>query len=344
MTTADSFMRVINFATPAGQQKPSQDNPADIVVDEVPRPHPEPHEVLIRVAAAGINAADIHQRAGNYPPPPGASEVPGLEVSGTVEDRGSEAHGWDHGAEVCALLAGGGYSEYVAVDARHVLPVPASVPLIDAGGLIEVAATCWANLAMQAGVGRGDWVLVHGGTGGIGQFAIQLLNAIGAAPVVTVGSEQKAALARELGARAVVNYRDEDFVERAGEITGGHGVDVILDVVGGAYLEQNVKALAKGGRLVTIGLQGGGKGTLPFARLMAKRAWVTGTFLRSRSADEKAEVIQQVRQHVWPLIEAGRIRISTERTFPFAEAAAACDVFHAADRTGKLVLTPGTGG
>ena len=341
MSAAHPRMNVVNFVPPAGLEKPSKEDPADIVVAEVRKPSPEPHEVLIRVAAAGINAADIHQRAGNYPPPPGASEVPGLEVSGTVEGAGSAAGDWELGAPVCALLAGGGYSEYVAVDARHVLPVPTSASLVAAGGLIEVAATCWANLYMQAKTRPGDWVLVHGGTGGIGQFAIQLLNATGAHPVVTVGSDDKAALARELGAHSVINYRSENFVQRVEEITSGHGVDVILDVVGAAYLEQNVKALAQGGRMVTIGTQGGAKGTLPFMRLMAKRAWVTGSFLRSRSADEKAEVVQQVHQHVWPLVDDGAIQAAVERTFPFAEADAAYDWFNSAERTGKIVLTPG---
>lgn len=334
-------MNVISFVTPAGLDKPSKEAPADIVLTEAPRPSPEPHQVLIRVAASGINAADIHQRAGNYPPPPGASEIPGLEVSGTIEDVGAEAGDWTRGAEVCALLAADGYSEYVAVDARHVLPVPASVSLIEAGGLIEVAATCWANLFMQADTRSGDWVLVHGGTGGIGQFAIQLLQATGTHPIVTVGTDEKAELARQLGAEHVINYRSEDFVERVDEITKGHGVDVILDVVGAAYLEQNVKALAKGGRMVTIGTQGGAKGTLPFMHLMAKRAWVTGTFLRSRNAEEKAEVVQQVHQHVWPLIEAGKIRAAAEHTFPFEDASAAYEFFSSAERTGKIVLVPG---
>lgn len=341
MNEANSTMNVINFMTPAGQQKPSKEEPADLVVAEASRPVPEPHQVLIRVAAAGINAADMHQRAGNYPPPPGASEVPGLEVSGTVEEIGSAAGAWDVGTPVCALLAGGGYSEYVAVDARHALPVPGPVSLIEAGGLVEVAATCWANLYMQAETRPGDWVLVHGGTGGIGQFAIQLLKATGALPVVTVGSDEKAALASQLGAHSVINYHREDFVERVKEITDGHGVDVILDVVGAAYLEQNVKALAQGGRMVTIGTQGGAKGTLPFMHLMAKRAWVTGTFLRSRTADEKAEVVQQVHQYVWPLIEDGRIEVAVERAFGFHQAEAAYAFFSSAERTGKIVLTPG---
>lgn len=334
-------MNVISFVTPDGLDKPSKEAPADIVVSEVPRPSPEPHQVLIRVAASGINAADIHQRAGNYPPPPGASDIPGLEVSGTIEEVGAEAGDWQLGTAVCALLAAGGYSEYVAVDARHVLPVPSSVSLIEAGGLVEVAATCWANLYMQADTRRGDWVLAHGGTGGIGQFAIQLLQATGALPIVTVGSEEKAELARRLGAEHVINYRSEDFAERVDQITEGHGADVILDVVGAAYLEQNVKALAKGGRMVTIGTQGGAKGTLPFMHLMAKRAWVTGTFLRSRNAEEKADVVQQVHRHVWPLIEAGKIRAAVERTFPFEEAGAAYDFFSSAERTGKVVLIPG---
>jgi putative PIG3 family NAD(P)H quinone oxidoreductase len=327
------MMRSIDYTDAGGREV--------VAVAEKPIPTPGPGEVLIKVTAAGINRADLLQRSGNYPIPPGASEIPGLEVSGTIEETGADVGNWEFGTPVCALLAGGGYAEYVVVPAGQVVPVPDGVSLIDAAGLPEVAATCWSNLVMQAGVKSGDWVLVHGGTGGIGSFALQLLKALGARPLATAGSAEKMARSLELGAEAAINHREEDFVERVKEITGGHGVDVILDVIGAKYLEQNVTALARGGRLVVIGLQGGVKGTLPLGMLMGKNAVVTGTLLRPRPLEEKAAVMRQVAEKVWPLVTSGAIRTTTDATFPLARTVEAQDRFEASDRTGKVLLVVG---
>ncbi len=328
-------MTVVTYAGAGGREV--------VATEDRPVPTPGEGEVLIRVSAAGINRADVLQRSGNYPVPAGASDVPGLEVAGTIEETGAGVGNWDFGTPVCALLTGGGYAEYVAVPAGQVVPVPDGVSLTDAAGLPEVAATCWSNLVMEAGVTAGDWVLVHGGTGGIGSFALQMLTALGARPIATVGSPEKARLSLELGAEAAINHREEDFVDRVREITNGHGADVILDVMGAKYLERNVKTLARGGRLVVIGLQGGVAGTLPLAAVMAKNAVVTGTLLRPRPAAEKTEIMRQVAEHVWPLVAAGKIRTTTDSTFPLDQAAAAQDRFEESDRTGKVLLLAGEG-
>ncbi|MEV4902967.1 NAD(P)H-quinone oxidoreductase [Citricoccus sp. NPDC055426] len=328
-------MRVVTYAGSGGREV--------VAVDQRPIPSPGPGEVLIKVTAAGINRADVLQRAGNYPVPAGASDLPGLEVSGTIEEAGAGVGTWDFGTPVCALLTGGGYAEYVTVPAGQVVPVPDGVSLTDAAGLPEVAATCWSNLVMEAGVQEGDWVLVHGGTGGIGSFALQLLKALGARPLATAGSAEKVARSLELGAEAAINHREEDFVERVKEITDGHGADVILDVMGAKYLERNVKALARGGRLVVIGLQGGASGTLPLSAVMGKNAVVTGTLLRPRPVQEKTEIMRQVAEHVWPLVSSGTIRTTTDATFPLDQAAQAQDRFEESDRTGKVLLVAGEG-
>lgn len=330
--SARPTMRCIEYAEAGGTE----------VIEVVDRPIPEPGpgEVLVKVAAAGINRADVLQRQGHYPPPEGASDIPGLEVSGTVEELGAGVDGWEFGTPVCALLAGGGYAEYVSVPAGQLAPVPDGVSVEQAAALPEVAATCWSNLMMRAHVEEGEWVLVHGGTGGIGSFALQLLAAVGARPLTTAGGERKVELSRSLGAEEAFDHRSEDFVERVHEVTGGHGADVILDVMGGKYLEPNVKALAPGGRLVVIGLQGGQKGELAIGRLMGKGAWVTGSTLRSQPARQKAEIMRQVVEHVWPLVEAGTIRPQVDRTFSLAEAAAAHEHLETADRTGKVLLVP----
>jgi putative PIG3 family NAD(P)H quinone oxidoreductase len=326
-------MRSVEYTEAGGREVVS--------VVEAPIPTPGPGEVLIKVAAAGINRADLLQRSGNYPIPPGVTEVPGLEVSGTIEETGADVGAWDFGTPVCALLAGGGYADYVVVPAGQVVPVPDGVSLTDAAGLPEVAATCWSNLVMHAGVQRGDWVLVHGGTGGIGSFALQLLKALGARPLATAGSPEKVARSLELGAEAAINHREEDFVARVKEITGGHGADVILDVIGAKYLEKNVAALARGGRLVVIGLQGGATGTLPLGALMGKNAVVTGTLLRPRPVAEKTEVMRQVAEKVWPLVASGAIRTTTDATFPLDRVVEAQDRFEESARTGKVLLVAG---
>ncbi|MFB0834923.1 NAD(P)H-quinone oxidoreductase [Arthrobacter halodurans] len=324
-------MRAVEYAGSGG--------PEVARVVERPVPPVRPGEVLVRVAAAGLNRADVQQRKGVYPPPPGASDIPGLEVSGTVAATGAGVEGFDAGAEVCALLAGGGYAEYVAVPAGQVLPVPAGTVLRDAAALPEVAATVWSNLFMGAAVRQGDWVLVHGGSGGIGTMATQLLAAVGAHAVVTAGGPEKIEYCRGFGAEAGIDYRGEDFVGRMLEISGGHGADVILDVVGAKYLERNLRTLAVGGRLVVIGLQGGATAELDLGLLMTRRASVAGTTLRSRPAAEKAEIVAGVREHVWPLVESGRVRTAVGATYPLERVSEAHEFFDSGRHTGKVLLT-----
>lgn len=313
--------------------------PEVIRVVERPRPVAGPGEVLIQVAASGLNRADVQQRRGVYPPPPGASDIPGLEVSGTIATLGDGVDAFQLGAEVCALLAGGGYAEYVAVPAGQVLPIPSTTSLVDAAALPEVTCTVWSNLFMTAHVSAGDWVLIHGGAGGIGTMATQLVAAVGAHPVVTAGSQEKLDYCRTFGAEAGINYRDEDFVERMLDISGGHGADAVLDVVGAKYLDRNVRALASGGRLVVIGLQGGAKAELDLGLLMSRRASVIGTTLRSRPTAEKAQVVAEVAKHVWPLVESGAVRTAVEATFPLERAAEAHEHFDSGQHTGKILLT-----
>jgi putative PIG3 family NAD(P)H quinone oxidoreductase len=308
-------------------------------VVERPRPEPAQGQMLIRVAAAGLNRADVQQRLGVYPPPPGASDIPGLEVSGTVEALGDGVTEFEPGAEVCALLSGGGYTEYVVVPAGQVLPVPASTSLVDAAALPEVTSTVWSNLFLNAHVTSGDWVLIHGGAGGIGTMATQLVSAFGAHPVVTAGSAEKLAYCRTFGAEAGINYRDEDFVERIREISDGHGADVILDVIGAKYLDRNIRSLALGGRLVIIGLQGGAKAELDLGYLMSHRQSVAGTTLRARPAAEKAIIVSEVAQHVWPLLESGTVRSAVEARYPLDQVAAAHEHFDSRQHTGKILLT-----
>ena len=324
-------MKAIVIGEPGG--------PEALSVSEVPAPNPQPGEVLIDVVAAGINRADALQRQGNYPVPPGASEYPGLEVSGRVAAIGTGVQGIEVGADVVALLTGGGYAEQVAVPAGQVLPVPADMDLVTAAALPETAATVFSNLFMAAGVQQGDYVLIHGGTGGIGTMAIQMVAAFGAIPMVTAGSAEKLELAKELGATVLINYRDEDFVERVREATDGHGADAILDVMGAKYLQRNLDALAVAGRLVIIGLQGGTTAQINLNQLMVKRLAVMGTTLRGRPVEEKAAIMRAVKEHVWPLVEAGKIRPLVDRTFPLAEAAAAHEYFDSGRHTGKILLT-----
>jgi putative PIG3 family NAD(P)H quinone oxidoreductase len=312
------------------------------VVSVLDRPVPSPAagEVVVRVAAAGINNADLMQRQGIYPPPPGASDLPGLEVSGTVAAVGDGVTAWQVGDEACALLAGGGYAQYVTVPAGQLAPIPRGISLRDAAALPEVAATTWANLVMHAGAEAGETALIHGGSGGIGSFAVQLMQALGLRVITTAGGPEKTAYCRSLGVEHVIDYRSEDFAARTMEITGGRGADVILDLVGGPYLNANVQALATGGRLVIIGLQGGPSGELAIGPLMGKRAWVTGTTIRARSVEDKSEIMRQVAEHVWPLVEQGLINPQVSATFALTEAADAQDRFKDTDRSGKILLHP----
>ena len=275
------------------------ESPDQLSWQEVPDVSVGPGEVLIKVAAAGVNRADVLQAAGKYPPPPGASDIIGMEVSGVISEIGAEVGsdvtGWPAGQEVCALLAGGGYAEYVAVPAGQVMPIPDGVDLVDAAGLPEVACTVWSNLVMTAHLSDGQLLLVHGGASGIGSHAIQVARALGARVAVTAGSAEKLAFCRELGAEITINYRDEDFVARLREETDG--ADVILDIMGAAYLDRNIDALATDGQLVIIGMQGGVKGELNLGKLLAKRARVIGTTLRARPVsgpNSKSEIVQAV--------------------------------------------------
>jgi putative PIG3 family NAD(P)H quinone oxidoreductase len=318
---------------------PEPGGPEVLTVTELPDPTPGPGEVVVRVAAAGLNRADLLQRQGFYPPPPGASDIIGMECSGTVAALGEGVTGWAVGDEVCALLAGGGYAEQVAVPAGQLMRLPAGLGLVEAAALPEVACTVWSNLVMTAGMQPGETLLVHGGAGGIGSFAIQLAKALGATVLTTAGTPEKQAFCRELGADVAIDYHEEDFVAVARE---HGGADVVLDNMGAKYLARNVDALADGGRLVVIGLQGGAKAEIDLNALMRKRASVGGTTLRSRRTDGprgKAAICAAVVEQVWPLIEGGAIRPIIDATYPLDRAAAAHERMTAGDHTGKLLLT-----
>lgn len=291
--------------------------------------------MLVEVVATAVNRADLMQRMGHYPPPPGAPPYPGLECSGTIVALGEGVAGWAIGDRVCALLAGGGYAERVAVPAAQLLPVPAGLTLVQAAALPEVACTVWSNVFMRAALQPGELLLVHGGASGIGTMAVQLGARYGARVFTTVGSAQKATRVRELGAERAVLYRDEDFVAVLRE---AGGADVILDVMGASYLARNVAALADGGRLVVIGLQGGAKAELDLGALLAKRGSVHATALRSRSAAQKATIVQAVLAGVWPAVEAGEVRPVVDRVLPLADAGEAHRVVEASEHVGKVVL------
>lgn len=312
--------------------------PEVLVEVDRPMPVPGPGEVLIKVVAFGLNRADVQQRKGVYPPPPGASDIPGLEVSGTIEALGEGTTGFAAGQRVCALLAGGGYAQYVAVPAGLVLEVPRDVDLADAAGFMEVAGTVVSNLFLEAGLRAGNTVLLHGGAGGIGSMAIQLAAAAGAKVLVTASSGEKIAHCLALGAHAGINYREEDFAARTLELTDGAGVDVVLDVVGAKYLEANVRVLATGGTLVVIGLQGGAKAELNLGALMAKRARVMGTTLRARPLGQKEEIVAAVKKHALPMLAEGTLDLSIDRRFPFTEARSAHEYFDSGNHTGKIIV------
>ncbi|BCK70040.1 NAD(P)H quinone oxidoreductase [Streptomyces glebosus] len=324
-------MRAITIPEPGG--------PEALVWADVPDPQPAEGEVLIEVAASAVNRADLLQRQGFYDPPPGSSPYPGLECSGRISALGPGVHGWAVGDEVCALLAGGGYAEKVAVPAGQVLPVPSGVDLVTAAALPEVTCTVWSNVFMIAHLRPGETLLVHGGASGIGTMAIQLAKAVGARVAVTAGGPEKLARCAELGADILIDYREQDFVQEIRKATDGTGADVILDIIGAKYLQRNVKALAVSGRLAIIGLQGGVKAELNLAALMAKRAAITGAGLRARPLNEKAAIVAAVREHVWPLIANGQVRPIVDRLLPMADAAEAHRVVDASAHVGKVVLT-----
>ncbi len=306
---------------------------------KVADPTPGPGEVIVDVAATAVNRADLLQRQGSYPPPPGASEILGLECSGTISSVGA-AISLDHiGEKVCALLAGGGYAQKVAVPIGQVMSVPDGVSLVDAAALPEVACTVWSNLDMVANLSEGEWLLVHGGGSGIGTMAIQIGRALGARVAVTAGSKAKLDRCAELGADVLINYHEQDFVEAVKDATGGRGANVILDNMGGAYLDRNVTALAREGRLVIIGLQGGVKAELDINALLRKNASVHATSLRSRPESEKAAICRQVERTVWPWIHAGNVRPIVDRRLPLVDAAYAHQLIADGAATGKILLT-----
>lgn len=299
-------------------------------------------EVLIEIFAAGVNRADLLQAAGNYPPPPGASDILGLEVSGRIGAVGDGVSEWIVGQEVCALLAGGGYAESVIVPAAQVLPVPPGVTLHDAAALPEVACTVWSNLVMAAHLAPGEVLLVHGGASGVGSHAIQVAKQLGAVVAVTAGSAAKLDLCRELGADIAINYRDDDFVEHIRRATEGRGADVILDIMGAGYLDRNLDVLAADGRLVIIGMQGGVKGELNIGKLVGKRLQVIGTALRARPVGGphgKGDIVAAVVESVWPMIADGRVRPVIGARFPLAEAQEAHRALASGEVSGKILLT-----
>jgi len=308
----------------------------NLIVTEVDKPRPGAGEVLIKVAAAGVNRADLLQRQGNYPPPPGASDIIGMEVSGTIEELGPGVAGWTTGTDVCALIAGGGYAEYVAVAAEHLMPIPESVGLVEAAALPEVACTVLSNLKRTAHLVPGELVLFHGGGSGIGTHGIQWAKALGATVAVTAGSDDKLELCRNLGADITINYKTDDFVE---VIKEHGGADVILDIIGAKYLGRNVSALAKDGRLVIIGMQGGVKAELNIAALLNKRGTVHATALRGRDQSDKAAIVTDTIATTWPLIADGRIKPVVGATFPLAEASAAHILLESGEVSGKILLT-----
>lgn len=320
-------MRAITISEPGG--------PEVLNWSEVPDPAPGKGEVLVEVAASAVNRADVLQRKGFYPPPRGESEYPGLECSGTIAELGEGVDGWREGDEVCALLAGGGYADKVVVPVGQLLPVPAEVELLAAAGLPEVACTVWSNVVMNARLAEGELLLVHGGAGGVGTHAIQVAKALGARVAVTAGDDGRLERCRQLGADILINYREQDFVE----ILRKHGgADVILDVMGASYLDRNIDALATGGRLVVIGMQGGTKGELNIGKLLGKRASVAATTLRARPREEKAAIVAAVREHLWPYIEQGSVMPVIDQVVPLSEASDAHRALERGGIFGKILL------
>jgi putative PIG3 family NAD(P)H quinone oxidoreductase len=312
--------------------------PAVLVPTERPVPTPGPGELLIRVAAAGVNRPDVMQREGTYPPPAGASDIPGLEVSGIVEACGEDTIRWRVGDRVCALLAGGGYAEYCTAPEPQCLPVPEGIDLLAAAGIPETFFTVWTNVFERGRLATGESLLVHGGSSGIGTTAIQLARAFGARVFATAGSRRKCEACEALGAERCIDYREEDFVEATRTATAGRGLDVILDMVGGDYVPRNIAALASEGRLVQIGLLGGARTTVNLVPILQRRLTLTGSTLRPRSIAEKGRIAAALEARVWPLLANGTVRPIVHRTFGLRQAAAAHAMMEASQHIGKLIL------
>jgi putative PIG3 family NAD(P)H quinone oxidoreductase len=314
--------------------------PEVLVAVERPDPFPGPGEVLVRVKAAGVNRPDVMQRLGAYPPPPGASHIPGLEIAGTIVTLGAGVNGWREGDEVCALVAGGGYATLCAVPAPQCLPRPANVDAIAAAAIPETFFTVWSNVFERGRLKSGETALFHGGASGIGTTAIQLGSARGARVFATAGTDEKCRACEQLGAAQAINYRRDDFVAEVRRLTGDRGVDLILDIVGGSYTARNLASLAVDGRLVQIGLMSGETtASIDLRRVLARRLVITGSTLRPRSVEEKGQIASALREHVWPLVESGAVRPVIHRTFPLEQAAAAHALMESSEHVGKIVLT-----
>ena len=328
--TLPTQMRAIEISAPGG--------PEVLRVTQRPVPVPAANEVLIEVAAAGVNRPDVLQRKGGYPPPPGASDIPGLEVAGTIVAAGAGANTWKTGDRVCALVTGGGYAEYVAAPAPQCLPIPRGLTLVEAAGLPETFFTVWVNVFERAGLKGSETLLIQGGSSGIGVTAIQMARAFGHRVFVTAGSAEKCTACEKLGASRAINYRTEDFVAVAKELTGGKGVDVILDMVGGDYVPRELACLADDGRLSLIAFLGGTRATIDMTDILRRRLTITGSTLRARSVEVKGAIAQSLEQKVWPLIEAGRIKPVIYRTFRLEEASAAHALMESSALVGKIIL------
>jgi NADPH2:quinone reductase len=324
-------MNAVAITTPGG--------PEVLEITGQPTPKPGPGQLLVKVAAAGVNRPDVAQRMGAYPPPPGHSPLPGLEIAGEVVEAGVDTARWKSGDRVCALVNGGGYAEYCIAEETSALPIPPGFDMERAAALPETFFTVWNNVFERGRLAAGDWFLVHGGSSGIGTTAIQLAKAFGARVIATAGSADKCRACLDLGADRAVNYRSEDFVAAAKDATGGKGVDVILDMVGGDYTDKNIIAAAEDGRIVQIATLGGAEAKVNLARLMIKRVTLTGSTLRPRTREVKAGFARALEEKVWPLLSAGRVKVVMDSTFPLAEVAAAHRRLESSQHIGKIVLT-----
>jgi putative PIG3 family NAD(P)H quinone oxidoreductase len=329
--TVPARMTAIAIRAPGG--------PEMLQPEERPVPTPGPGEILVKVVAAGVNRPDVRQRQGTYPPPAGATDIPGLEIAGEVAVLGPNVKRWKVGDKVCALVVGGGYAQYCLAYDNHALLVPPQVSMVEAAAIPETFFTCWQNMFMRAEVRTGNWVLVHGGTSGIGTTAIMLAKAFGAKVITTCGSAEKCEAARKLGADVAVNYKTEDFVAMTKEATGGAGANLIVDIVGGDYIDRNYTAAAEQGTIAQVSFTGSPKATANFANLMRKRLHHTGSTLRPRSVAEKAAIAHGIEEKVWPLVAAGRIRPVIDSTFPLEKAADAHSRMETSQHIGKIVLT-----
>jgi NADPH2:quinone reductase len=329
--TLPSRMTAIAIRAPGG--------PEMLVPEERPLPAPGEGEILVKVAAAGVNRPDVRQRQGTYPPPKGATDIPGLEIAGEVVALGSDVRRWKVGDKVLALVVGGGYAQYCLAFEAHALPVPASLSMVEAAAIPETFFTCWQNMFMRAAVKSGDWVLVHGGTSGIGTTAIMLAKAFGAKVVTTAGSDEKCEAAKKLGADVAVNYKTGDFVAATKAATGGAGANLIVDIVGGDYVDRNYDAAAEGGVIAQVSFTGSPKATANFANLMRKRLTHTGSTLRPRSIAEKAAIARGLEDKVLPLLATGRIKPVIDSTYPLSRASAAHARMETSQHIGKIVLT-----